>query len=117
MLKKNHYPEETTAEILRMTEKEVRDSLLKATEGTVCDVLYNEGVRWKFVRDDYMRLLFDDDKVDLDQPVAELELTAENVENLQVVRAQQGDDDSSDDDKVGDFRLSFDSDDVKIEDV
>ena len=60
-----------------------------------------------------MTLLFDGNKVDLDQPVAELELTAENVEKLQVVRAQQGDDDSSDDDKDG----GFDSDDVKIEDV
>ena len=58
-----------------------------------------------------MTLLFDGNKVDLDQPVAELELTAENVEKLQVVRAQQGDD------KVGDFRLSFDSDDVNIDDV
>ena len=90
----------------------VEDDLLEATEGTVRDALNTEFDVHQ------MTLLFDGNKVDLDQPVAELELTAENVENLQVVRAQQGDDDSSDDDnKVGDFRLSFDSNDVNIDDV
>ena len=112
MTKENAYRGgKTTAEVLRDVKADVEDDLLEATEGTVRDALNTE------FDEHQMTLLFDGNKVDLDQPVAELELTAENVENLQVVRAQQGDDDSSDDDKVGDFRLSFDSDDVNIDDV